>query len=105
MSDCNHCKNVTEIDVIDAINLNAHTFEEKYAYSGRPLLIKNAANNWKAMVALNFEFLQKLNSIQFMNEDDEEINFQECQFFGYNGPFKNLKVQHIYILVLFPHFS
>ena len=103
MRDCNHCKNVTEIDVIDAKDLSAHTFEDKYAYSGRPLLIKNAANNWKAMVAFHFEFFRDLQNAQFMNDDVEEVNFGECQFFGNNGPFNNLQV-HIYMLVIFAQF-
>ena len=44
------CSNVTQIDVIDNGNMNVDLFVEKYAYSGKPLLVKNATNNWEAMV-------------------------------------------------------
>ena len=33
----------------------------KYAYSGRPLLVKNAAKKWKALESLNFQFFRDLN--------------------------------------------
>jgi hypothetical protein len=46
------CSNVTQIDVIDGGNMNVDLFVEKYAYSGKPLLVKNATNNWKAMTTV-----------------------------------------------------
>ena len=50
--ECNMCSNVTQIDVIDGGNMNVDLFVEKYAYSGKPLLVKNATNNWKAMTTV-----------------------------------------------------
>ena len=59
--------------MIDAKYLYVRSFKEKYADSGRPLLIKNAAKNWKAMDTFNFEFFRNLQNV-------EEDNFEECFF-------------------------
>ena len=76
---------------------------DEYAYSGKPLLIKNAAKNWKAMDAFSFEFFRELQNAQFRNKYEEEVNFAECQFFPYNSEgkykFQNLQVRIIYNMV------
>ena len=64
---------------------------EKYAYSGRPLLVKNATYDWKAMNSFNFEFFRDLyEDLQSPVLDNEE---EGCQFFAWNfKEFKNLQV-------------
>ena len=85
------CSNVTQIDVIDNGNMNVDLFVEKYAYSGKPLLVKNATNNWEAMTSFNFEFFRDLyEDLQSPVLDNEE---EGCQFFAWNfKEFKNLQV-------------
>ena len=46
---CKKCVNVSEIDVIDVPYLNLDIFMEKFVFSGKPLVVKNATNHWKAM--------------------------------------------------------
>ena len=94
--DCQMCENVSQIDIIDAADINADIFVEKYAYSGRPLLVKNATNEWIAMSSFNFEFFRDLyedleSPIIYEDQDDAD-----CQFFAWNSEgkahYRNLKV-------------
>ena len=59
------CSNVTQIDVIDGGNMNVDLFVEKYAYSGKPLLVKNATNNWKAMTTVRIMSFRQDNNDKF----------------------------------------
>ena len=43
---------------IEGGNMNEAFFVDKYAYSGRPLLVKNATYDWKAMNSFDFEFFR-----------------------------------------------
>ena len=99
MSDCNHCKNVTQIDVVDAENLSGDTFKKEYGYHGKPLLIKNGAKKWKAMEVFSFEFFKYLQNSQDTTENEKKANHEECQFFPYDHKgkqnFQNLQVSHL----------
>ena len=75
-------------------------FLNKYAYSGRPLLIKNAARNWKAMETFNFEFFKDLyaglpNTPVLYNRVGV-YDSKDCQFFAWKFEgkhhFNNLQV-------------
>ena len=89
--ECKMCSNVSQIDVIDVNDINTDIFVEKYAYTGRPLLVKNATYDWKAMNSFNFEFFRGLyEDLQSPVLDNEE---EGCQFFAWNfKEFKNLQV-------------
>jgi len=89
LSDCNHCKNVTKIDVVEVENLSGDTFKKAYAYQGKPLLIKNAAKKWKAMEVFSFEFFKYLQNSQDTKENEKQVNYEECQFFPYNNEGKH----------------
>ena len=58
--DCNTCEDIYEIDEIHIDNLTQELFAKNYDSSGRPVLIKNAIQHWKAMTKFNFEFFQDL---------------------------------------------
>ena len=77
---CKSCADVTQIEIIDAANLNVDIFVDKYAYSGRPLLVKNVTKKWKAMDSFNFEFIRDL----YKGLDDPwSMDPTKCQFFTY----------------------
>lgn len=82
---CSFCEGVAEIDRIS--NITRQVFEEKYAYSGRPVIIEGATANWTAMNIFSFHFFKKLyaeDSPTLINVDDN------CQFFPYRTEFDNL---------------
>jgi hypothetical protein len=41
-------------------NVIPEDFEERYAYSGWPAVITDAAKNWSALEAFSFEFFQNI---------------------------------------------
>ena len=59
---CKKCYNVSQINRIDASNLYFDLFMDEYAYSGKPLQVKNITSQWKAMKSFDFEFFQNLYS-------------------------------------------
>ena len=90
---CKSCADVTQIDVVDVSMLNVDIFLNEYAYSGRPLLIKNAAKNWKAMEKFNFEFFKDLyaglpNTPVLYNGVDG-YGSKDCQFFAWKSEGKH----------------
>ncbi|XP_076459674.1 uncharacterized protein LOC143292893 [Babylonia areolata] len=83
--DCNMCRNV--VDVPEEWDISSDKFYEKYAFTGRPVLIKEAVLNWTAMSHFSFKFFQTLyrgieGSLDTIKED--------CQFFGYETEFVTL---------------
>ncbi|XP_043264834.1 uncharacterized protein LOC122404702 [Colletes gigas] len=77
--DCSICRDVQQVDRIS--NVVPGTFEERYAYSGRPVVITDAMTNWTAPRVFSFMFLKSL-------YDGEDAN---CQFFPYKTEFKSLQ--------------
>lgn len=56
-------------------------FFNRFAYTGRPVVIIDGATNWTAMEMFSFEFFKKLYQKQRVN----------CQFFPYQTEFNNLQ--------------
>ncbi|KZC14247.1 PREDICTED: uncharacterized protein LOC107192338 [Dufourea novaeangliae] len=77
--DCSICRDVQQVDRIS--NVAPGTFEERYAYSGRPVVITDAMTNWTAPTVFSFSFFKSL-------YDGEGGN---CQFFPYKTGFKSLQ--------------
>ena len=46
-----------QIDVIPAEDMTREWFEAEYAYSGRPLLVKNVTGHWPAMEKFRLEIV------------------------------------------------
>ncbi|XP_029650708.1 uncharacterized protein LOC115224049 [Octopus sinensis] len=61
-------------------NISTEKFMQKYAYTGHPVLIKNATTNWTALKMFNFNFFHKLFSSRLSH-------LEECMFFPYNTNF------------------
>lgn len=64
-------------------------FLSAYAYTGRPVLIKNVSNSWPAMETFSFNFFKNLyeeNKSPVLTKQNEE-----CQFFLWDFQnFRNL---------------
>ncbi|KAG7207795.1 hypothetical protein KM043_009404 [Ampulex compressa] len=77
--DCSICIDVQRVDRLS--NVDPVVFEERYAYSGRPVVVTDAMANWTAPKVFSFSFFKSL-------YDGEEAN---CQFFPYKTEFQSLQ--------------
>ena len=58
VDDCSMCASLHAIERIERID--KRLFVDKYAYSGRPVVIAGAIDHWPALHTLSFEFLKEL---------------------------------------------
>lgn len=58
IDDCSMCINVNEIKRVSKIS--KEEFLTKYAYTGVPIIITDASQNWTAMKEINYNYLKKL---------------------------------------------
>lgn len=56
-----------------------------YAYSGRPVVIKNALTNWTALNVFSYEFFRDL-----YTKEASSTRSHRCQFFPYKTEFRSL---------------
>ena len=80
------CEGLTEIPRVS--ELSKEEFVSKYAYTGRPVVVVDAAKNWSAVDRFNFTFFKELFE---KNKDAYRVNEDECQFFPYRTEFISLK--------------
>ena len=83
--DCSICEDVDTVDVVT--NLTKDEFVEKYAYTGRPVLIRNGSKNWTASSHFSFEFFK---NIYPQNSPILQSADKDCQFFPYRTKFESL---------------
>ncbi|KAI3384682.1 hypothetical protein SNEBB_000784 [Seison nebaliae] len=90
--DCTACANVDSIDVIDNLKkeLTKEEFIGKFAYSKRPVLVKGAANHWKAMKSFNLQQLSDFYREANVIESTESEDGWTCQFFPYRTDMRAL---------------
>lgn len=82
---CAMCAALTEVPI--ERNISLEQFKQRYAYSGTPVLVKDATSDWQAMTSFSFLFFKELyNDIDGALESVEE----ECQFFPYKTSFTTL---------------
>ena len=85
---CSFCKDVTGFERVS--NLSSKRFVEEYAYSGRPVIITDAARNWTALKTFSFDYLKSI-----YNKDSpvfsEDGQNKGCQFFPYKTKFNGLE--------------
>ncbi|XP_066962001.1 uncharacterized protein [Macrobrachium rosenbergii] len=84
--DCSMCRDVTQVEKIHSVS--PAFFEERYAYSGRPVVVTDGQKNWSARNTFSFAFFKSIYS------DDSPVleNFERtCQFFPYQTEFRNLR--------------
>ena len=98
------CKGLREIPALEKIS--SLEFLAKYAYSGRPLLLRNATNDWKAIENFGFPFFKRIfqshaekmaeklayntsESNAKLSPEDTKL-LEMCQFLQYRTKFRNL---------------
>lgn len=85
VSNCDYCRNI-DMPVILS-NVTKEEFES-YAYSSRPIIIKNAASHWQASKVFSFNFFKNLyKHIEGAYESVEE----DCQFLHFKSDFSSLR--------------
>ncbi|XP_049954702.1 uncharacterized protein LOC126470740 [Schistocerca serialis cubense] len=77
---CSMCVGVHHVEKVD--NISPAVFEEKYAYTGKPVVVTDAMENWTAPEVFDFEFFKSIY---------DERNVRGCQFFPYETEFKRLE--------------
>lgn len=82
--DCSMCRNVTAVDRVS--NISSGTFETRYAYSARPVIVTDAMDDWAALKAFSFEFFRRI----YTDDSPVLTSDSNCQFFPYKTDFKNL---------------
>ncbi|XP_063603742.1 uncharacterized protein LOC134779450 [Penaeus indicus] len=83
---CDMCRQVTHVERVHSVT--PQLFEERYAYTGRPVVITDGQRNWSAPHVFSFEFFKSIYA------DDSPVleNFErDCQFFPYQTEFRNLR--------------
>jgi len=78
------CYSLTHVDRVS--QLSRESFEEYYAYSGRPVIVTDAMTNWSALQTFNFEFFHGI----YSRDSPALISGEDCQFFPYESGFHNL---------------
>lgn len=85
ISDCQFCINVTRPIILP--NVTREDFAP-YAYSSKPIIVKQAVKHWRAINHFNFDFLKELyGRIEGAYESVEE----ECQFLHFHSNFVTLR--------------
>jgi len=87
-ADCSVCKDVTQIDDIHINRITMQQFAEGYAYSSRPLVVRNASLHWRAIKELNYHWLK---DIYLSDSEILEYQHEDCWFNRYQTrEFRNL---------------
>ena len=81
---CRICCGLTQVDHVS--RLSHEQFEERYAYSGRPVIVTDAMSNWSALQTFNFEFFRGI----YSHDSPTLVASEDCQFFPYESGFRNL---------------
>ncbi|XP_065083067.1 uncharacterized protein LOC135705324 [Ochlerotatus camptorhynchus] len=85
LSDCDFCRGVQGPIILS--NLSREQFKP-YAYSSRPIIIKNAISHWPAAKMLNFTFLKDL---YYKHPSALDTFHEDCQFLHFKSNFQTLK--------------
>jgi len=82
--DCSMCEDVDKIDEIHIDALTEEEFENKYVDTNRPLVVRNATLDWKAMTVLDYSWLRKeyLRNPEIMDQTNEDCWFEPYQSKG-----------------------
>ena len=83
--DCGICSGIKDIDRVS--NLKPDSFEDQYAYSGRPVVITDGMSAWTASETFSFMFFKSIYASDSPVLQNVE---QNCQFFPYKTAFESL---------------
>lgn len=81
--DCNRCKSLRKVARRSA--LSQLDFDEKFAYSGIPLVVTDGASNWTALKTFSLDFFKRV-----YRNSDATASRDVCQFFPYKTEFRGL---------------
>ena len=83
---CSLCEGLKEVPT--ETNLSQAKFEELYAYTSIPVVVRGTAEQWEARNVFSFEFFKSL-----YTEQDGAFQYveEQCQFFPYNTDFRTLQ--------------
>ena len=84
--DCGICRDVSSVDRVT--NLTHEVFMQKYAFTGRPVVVTDGMNGWTAPEKFSFTFFKTLYKPDSPNVVGE--GGDECQFFPYRTSFETL---------------
>lgn len=85
ISDCQFCLNVSRPIIL--ANVSREEFAP-YAYTSKPVIIKNAVKHWRASSQFNFNFLKEL----YDNTEGAYQSVEEdCQFLHFHSDFTTLR--------------
>ena len=85
LMNCAMCRYLRQVPIERSISVEE--FRKKYAYTGVPVLIKDATNDWSAMSTFSFHYFKELYE---ETEGALESVQEECQFFPYKTEFDTL---------------
>ena len=95
------CEGLNPISIVD--NLSPEEFLSRYAYSGRPVLVRGATRDWSAKDQFSFDYFKRIfqshaeslvehdnssTKAQTPSEDNDDLEM--CQFFPYRTGFNDL---------------
>lgn len=88
-ADCNICSQVSQIDEISVDDMSVELFEAGYAYTSRPLVVRNATLHWDIMQVMDYDWLKQ----QYLSDPEEmDKKGEECWFNRYTTPeLRNLR--------------
>jgi len=76
------CNQVSSIDEFHIDDLSVQLFEERYAHSERPLVVRNVSLDWKAMKVLDYNWLKDQYHMRPAEMDRVD---KECWFNSYSS--------------------
>lgn len=85
LMNCEACRDLRQVPIEE--NISKELFMEKYAYTGVPVLVKNATKSWTAMSNFSYHFFK---DIYTNTKGALESVEEECQFFPYKTEFETL---------------
>ncbi|XP_034831128.1 uncharacterized protein [Maniola hyperantus] len=82
LADCSYCANVTKPIILQ--NVTRQSFR-RYAYSSKPIIVKDAISHWRAIKEFNFHMFKKLyektaGSYESLEEGCQFLNFKTDLF-------------------------
>lgn len=85
VTNCDICRETREVTILDNVTKTGY---DRYAYAGRPVLVKRAIEDWPALRTFSFDFFKELYNRTKGAYDSVR---EECQFFPFKTDFISLE--------------
>ncbi|EDV91532.1 GH17492 [Drosophila grimshawi] len=80
---CGFCANIESVPRLS--DLSAATFETEYAYTGAPVIVSDAMQNWTATTLFNYEYFRGV-----YGKAKRKQRIRDCQFLPYKTGFQDI---------------